>query len=232
MKKTIKLSYFSDVLCFWAYAAQISLDELKMKFGEEIKIDYHFISVFGNTEHRIGKVWQDRGGYKGFSKHIIKTARTFPHVYVNPDIWKLSLPKTSASSHCFLKAIQLLEQNDLISSNIATVDGKSIFEESLWRIRCAFFEEALDISELSVLKNIAEDLQLPMADIEKLLNNGSALAALMSDMEKKESLKLEGSPSYVLNDGRQKLYGNVGYRVIEANVIELLENDENRSSWC
>ena len=126
----------------------------------------------------------------------------------------------------------MLEQNDLISSSIGTVDGKSIFEESLWRVRCAFFEEALDISELSVLKNIVEDLQLPMADIEKLLNNGSALAALMSDMEKKESLKLEGSPSYVLNDGRQKLYGNVGYRVIEANVIELLENDENRSSWC
>ena len=32
MKKTIKLSYYSDVLCFWAYAAQISLDELKIKF--------------------------------------------------------------------------------------------------------------------------------------------------------------------------------------------------------
>ena len=203
MKKTIKLSYFSDVLCFWAYAAQISLDELKMKFGEQIKIDYHFISVFGNTEQRIGKGWEDRGGYKGFSKHIIKAARMFPHLYVNPDIWKLSLPKTSAISHCFLKAIQLLEQNDQISSDIGTVDGKSLFEESLWRIRCAFFEEALDIGELSVLKNIVEDLQLPMADIEKLLNNGSALAALMSDMEKKESLKLEGSPSCVLNDGRQ-----------------------------
>ncbi len=232
MKKTIKLSYYSDVLCFWAYAAQISLDELKMKFGDQIKIDYHFISVFGNTEQRIGKGWKDQGGYKGFSKHIIKAARTFPHLYVSPDIWKLNLPKTSATSHCFLKAIQLLEQKHRVSSEIATVDGKSLFEESLWRVRCAFFEEALDIGEISVLKNIVEDLQLPMAEIEKLLNNGSALAALMSDMERKESLKLEGSPSYVLNDGKQKLFGNVGYRVIEANVMELLEHDENRLSWC
>jgi hypothetical protein len=54
----------------------------------------------------------------------------------------------------------------------------------------------------------------------------------MSDTEKKELLKLEGSPSYILNDGRQKLYGNVGYRVIEANVTELLEHDDNQLSWC
>ena len=71
-----------------------------------------------------------------------------------------------------------------------------------------------------------------MASIEKSLNDGSALAALMSDTEKKELLKLEGSPSYILNDGRQKLYGNVGYRVIEANVTELLEHDDNQLSWC
>ena len=71
-----------------------------------------------------------------------------------------------------------------------------------------------------------------MAAIEQVLNDGTALAALMSDMEKKELLKVEGSPSYVMNDGRQKLYGNIGYRVIEANVTELLEHDENQLSWC
>ncbi len=232
MRKQVKLSYFSDVLCFWAYAAQIRLDELQEKFAEKIIIKHHFISIFGNTEQRIGEGWQDRGGYTGFSKHILKTARAFPHVYVNPDIWKLSLPKTSATSHCFLKAVQLLEQKDLISSAINTDYGKTLFEESLWLVRCAFFEEALDIGNISVLKNIAEELQLPMAEIEQVLNDGTALASLMSDMEKKELLKLEGSPSYVMNDGRQKLYGNIGYRVIEANVTELLEHDNNQLSWC
>jgi predicted DsbA family dithiol-disulfide isomerase len=135
-------------------------------------------------------------------------------------------------SHCFLKAIQLLEKSGVISADINTEFGKTFFEESLWRVRCAFFEGAQDISNISVLKNIAEELQLPMASIEKSLNDGSALAALMSDTEKKELLKLEGSPSYILNDGRQKLYGNVGYRVIEANVTELLEHDDNQLSWC
>ncbi|MEZ5483114.1 MAG: hypothetical protein R3E73_13460 [Porticoccaceae bacterium] len=32
-----------------------------------------------------------------------------------------------------------------------------------------------------------------------------------------------GSPSYVINGGRQTLYGNVGYRVLRANIDELLK---------
>ena len=71
-----------------------------------------------------------------------------------------------------------------------------------------------------------------MTEIEQVIKEGTALAALMNDMEKKELLKLEGSPSYVMNDGRQKLYGNIGYRVIEANVTELLEHGNNQLSWC
>ena len=232
MDKIIKLSYFSDVLCFWAYAAQVRLDELKKTFGTRIKIEHHFISVFGDTEQRIGEGWKDRGSYLGFAEHLLDAAKGFPQIKVNPDIWVLDPPKTSATSHCFLKAIQQLEKNGLISSGTNTESGKTLFEESLWRVRCAFFKDALDVSNISVLKNITEELRLPMADIEQSLNDGSALAALMSDMEKKELLKLEGSPSYILNDGRQKLYGNVGYRVIEANITELLERDNNQLSWC
>jgi len=232
MKKRIKISYYSDVLCFWAYEAQIRLDELEEKFGEKIIIKHHFISVFGNTEQRIGEGWKERGGYTGFSQHIIDVAKAFPHLHVNPEIWQSTRPKTSAMSHCFLKAVQCLEEKELISTSVNASYGKTVFEETLWRVRCAFFEDALDIGNISVLKNIAEELQLPMAEIEQVLNDGSALAALMSDMEKKELLKLEGSPSYVMNDGRQKLYGNIGYRVIEANVTELLEHDNCQLSWC
>jgi len=36
----------------------------------------------------------------------------------------------------------------------------------------------------------------------------------------------------VFNEGRQVLTGNVGYRVIEANVRELLHTLANQSSWC
>jgi predicted DsbA family dithiol-disulfide isomerase len=79
---------------------------------------------------------------------------------------------------------------------------------------------------------LAEDMNLPVSKLEAAINDGSAMAALAADMELKEEKKLEGSPSFILNEGRQKLFGNVGYRIIEANVAELLENQGNQASWC
>ena len=46
-------------------------------------------------------------------------------------------------------------------------------------------------------------------------------------------MHIHGSPSFVLNDGRQTLYGNVGYRVLEANIQELLRAPSaDQASWC
>jgi len=36
----IRISYFSDVLCVWAYIAQIRLDELTTNFQDKISIDW------------------------------------------------------------------------------------------------------------------------------------------------------------------------------------------------
>jgi hypothetical protein len=36
-----------------------------------------------------------------------------------------------------------------------------------------------------------------------------------------------------MNEGRQKLFGNVGYRIVEANIQELLrEPNPDLASWC
>ena len=45
-------------------------------------------------------------------------------------------------------------------------------------------------------------------------------------------IRLDGSPTYLLNQGRQKLYGNVGYKIIEANVEEVLRRPAEAASWC
>ena len=95
MSDRIHVSYFSDILCVWAYVAQIRLGELQKKHRRDIEVTHHFIPLFGNTEHRI-----------------------------------------------------------------------------------------------------------------------------------------DGSPTYLLNQGRQKLYGNVGYKIIEANVEEVLRRPAEAASWC
>jgi len=232
MQKPVTLIYVTDVLCVWAYIAQIRLDELKQKYGDKVLVEQRFMSVFGDTVNRIGKGWQDRGGYEAFSDHVIEVSKDFPHININPEVWRSCRPQTSMTSHLFIKSVQLLADRNEVSTGVDPHTSKPIVEELVWRVRCAFFQEALNIDKLSVLMGLAEDMNLPVAKLEASINDGSAMAALAADMELKEDYRLEGSPSFILNEGRQKLFGNVGYRIIEANVAELLENQGNEASWC
>jgi len=213
--------------------AQIRLDELKRLFSQEIDISYHFIPIFGCTEKRIGEGWRDKGGLSAFSAHTHEVCQSYPHVKLHKDIWKRNAPKTSASSHHFLKSIQLLENKGLISSQEQEqYDGKTIFEEVAWRTRLAFFQDAQDIGQLEVQMGIVRELGLPEEAIIDQMHNGEAMAELCRDIELRDEFKVEGSPSYILNNGRQKLYGNVGYRIIEANVLEILNMPFSQASWC
>jgi predicted DsbA family dithiol-disulfide isomerase len=68
---------------------------------------------------------------------------------------------------------------------------------------------------------------------EERIRSGAAFAALAADYQEADKLRIEGSPSLVLNQGRQKLYGNVGFRLIEANVQGLLRTPAgDDASWC
>ena len=220
----ITLDYFTDVLCIWAYVAQIRLDELNQEFDNQIQLNEHFITLFGNTQKRIGEGWKEKGGFEGFNKHVLNVAEGFPHLNINPNVWLTCRPTSSANSHLYLKAIQLLVEEKKITTND--------FQSIIWNIRKAFFQDAKDISQMHVLIALAEELSLPTDLIQEKINNGSAIAALCTDMELRDKHKLEGSPTYLLDNGRQKLYGNVGYRVLEANVQELIERPEGIASWC
>lgn len=228
----IEILYYTDILCFWAYAAQIRIDELKRHFGDRIRIANHFISVFGSTQDRIGRGWKDRGGYAGFAANLLELAEAFPHVEVNPEAWHGCRPKTSATGHLFVKAAQLLHAEGTLQPGTSAESDPDLVDELEWRIRCAFFVDARDISDTGVLMDLAADMGLAGAEIQKGMLDGTALAALSADLEHKSAYQLQGSPTLLMNNGRQKLYGNVGYKVMEANVTELLENPHDRASWC
>jgi hypothetical protein len=69
--------------------------------------------------------------------------------------------------------------------------------------------------------------------LQRSAKYGAAFARLAGDYQDADKIRIEGSPSFVLNERRQKLYGNVGFHLIEANIQELLlapRTDE--ASWC
>jgi predicted DsbA family dithiol-disulfide isomerase len=100
------------------------------------------------------------------------------------------------------------------------------------RIRHAFFCETLDIADLSLLLDLAAAEKLDSESLRNALKNGSAIAALSNDLRSANELGVKGSPTWVLNEGRQVLYGNVGYRILSANIEELLKSPGSEASWC
>jgi predicted DsbA family dithiol-disulfide isomerase len=229
----VTVSYFSDVLCVWAYLAQIKLDRIRQDFGSRVQLRHHFISVFGDVEGKIGGGWKERGGMEGYRRHVHQIAERFPHASIHPQVWKSPIPASSGSCHLLLKAAQVLESDGAISPEPSQErGGNTVVEELTWRLRCAFFRDARDVCSTEVQAEIAEGLGLPLARLRGEMEGGRAFASLFADAELQKKHLIQGSPTFLLNEGRQKLYGNVGYRIIRANLEELLENPEDLASWC
>ena len=222
---TVKIEYFTDVLCVWAYLAQIRMDELKAEFSDQVDFEYRFVPIFGAAKSSIEKNWQGRGGVAGYNRKLQSMAEDWPHITLSPGVWTSVAPASSISPHLYLKAIQLLTSDDR--------SARESWEHAIWCYRKAFFEEARDISKRQVQDDIAGSLGLSLEGIHALIDNGEAYAALEIDRLAAEEYKVPGSPTLVLNEGRQLLYGNVGYRIIKANVRELLDHpDDGYAAWC
>lgn len=231
MQDKLEIEYFSDVLCVWAYIAQRRLDEVKEKFHDKVQIKYHFLPIFGNTHEKFVKGWEKRGGIQGYAEHVHKVACDFEHVKIHPDVWLKDIPKSSASIHHFLKAVELLnEENKLPQINAEF--HRCLYEEIIFQCRERFFKHAINMATWDNQETLLKDYNINVKDIVDLMQSGAAFAELCHEMKMAETYQISGSPTYVLNQGRQKLYGNVGYKVIEANILELLNQPIDAASWC
>lgn len=215
----IVIDYFTDVLCVWAWIAQPRLEELQRQYGGDIKIRHRYVDIFGDSHKKIPAQWGETDGFEKFSSHVAKSAAPFDQVTVHPDLWLKVQPRSSLQAHLLLKAVAL-------------IGGDGAVEPMALRIRHAFFCEARDIGDLPLLLNLAADEKLDTESLRNALQNGSAIAALSNDLRSANELGVKGSPTWVLNEGRQILYGNVGYRILSANIEELLKNPGAEASWC
>jgi len=219
MTATLSLTYYADVLCIWAYISQARVDEIALKFPDRVSVEYRFCSVFGDTARKIGEGWAERGGYEAFGRHVRESAASFEHITIHPDVWRRVRPLSSTPAHLVMKAVQRVDVDRC--------------EAVLGEIRRAFFERGLDVGRMSVLESALEVCGVPVDDVRRTIESGQAHADVEADRSDQTALMVQGSPTFILNDGRQKLYGNVGYGVIEANIRELLRSPvAGAASWC
>jgi predicted DsbA family dithiol-disulfide isomerase len=226
----VKITYFSDILCIWAYLSQARIDAVNEKFVDGVRIEHRFCSVFGDTAHKIAASWETRGGYEGFNAHLREVAQRFPHIEVHPEIWLTTRPASSASPHLFLKAIQQGDHENGLPTGAAAA---AVFDRVAWAFRHAFFRDGRDISRWDTQCEIAAALGTDIDAVERCIHSGVAFARLAADYQHADKLRIEGSPSFVLNEGRQKFYGNIGFHLMDANIQELLRApNADEASWC
>lgn len=215
---SVNIQYFSDVLCAWAYVGQARLNELEEHFGDQVVTDSHFMTVFGDARGKLEGRWKDRGGLEAYAEHVRAVVDRFDHVTIHPDTWAKVAPNSSLTCHLFLAAVKLHDAEK--------------FRQAAWALRLAFFRDAIDISSRKAQLEVAESVGLSVPKLEELLYSGKAHAELSRGLDLAKQYGVDVSPTFVFNEGRQRLNGNVGYRVIEANVTELLRMPEESQSWC
>jgi predicted DsbA family dithiol-disulfide isomerase len=218
-KDKLQIEYFSDVLCVWAWIAQRRVEEMEEEWGDRVSSNYLCINVFGDTQKKFAEGWSDRGGFEGYAKHVAEAAEPFELAVVNPRVWSVVRPMSSAIPHLVVKAAALVE-------------GTAREYELALQLRRAFFEDARDIGQLDVAMEVAVQTGFQSNDLNAVIDDGRAHAQLMSDYDLAQKMSIRGSPSWVLNEGRQIIYGNVGYRVISANIRELIKRPSEEASWC
>lgn len=219
MTQPLIIDYYSDLLCVWAWIAQRRIDELNKKFGNSIQLHYYYVDIFGDVASKMETQWAAKGGFEGFAAHVKHSCADHESVILHPAVWSTVKPTTSANAHLVLKSIEFNY-------------GKRVSIDMGLKLRQSFFENAVDISKLDCLYQLIENNGLDIDLVQTNINTGQAIAALMSDYQQAKQNAIKGSPSYVIDGGRQTLYGNVGYRVLSANIEELLKNPANEASWC
>ena len=214
----IQVDYFSDVLCIWAFIGEKRLNEVRLNLSEDIQVNLQFLPNFASCHKKIQTGWKEKGGFVGYANHVNEVARQF-EISLQPQCWHKIQPSTSMMAHSVIKAIMKVESIELANQYSALV-------------RQSFFMEAMDISKLDVLQELAQSLKINWSEVLAYFNNGFALADLQQDFQNAQGYQVNVSPAWVFNEGRQRLIGNVGYRVIEANLKELIEQKPMPQLWC
>jgi predicted DsbA family dithiol-disulfide isomerase len=224
MSTCLPVTYWSDPICIWAFVAQPRLDAIMKAHGTRITLDLRIVPVFGSVPYRFREGnWRDAGP-EGRAETTRAVAARHGRTDVSGQVWLDDPPASSWAVCPPIKAAQVLEARGDIPTGSAA--------DYLWRTRVAFFVDNRNVARRSTQLAVAEEAGLPPDALAQLLDDGTAAAALFEDHQSRDQQQIQGSPTWVFDGGRAKLYGNFAEEILHATVEALVSNLEPGGSPC
>lgn len=224
MRRPIPIVYWSDPLCIWAYLAHDKIERLQARFGDEITFTFRVVPVFGSVPQRFRTGTWAAGGPEQRTRRTAEIAQEHGHTEVDGAVWRDDPPASSWAPAAVIKAADLLADEGVLDSNVPGALAQAL--------RAAFFRDNHNVARREVQRQVVEGMSLPWTDIQALLDDGRALAALWEDHVEREACRVQGSPTWSFDDGRAMLFGNVSERVLQATVAEMLAGAAPGGSDC
>lgn len=216
--------HWSDPLCIWAFVAQARHERVLLDYGERIRVRHRVVPVFGSIVQKFRSGSWAEAGHAGRAAKTREIAERFGISDVDGSMWESDPPSSSWSPGMAVMAVRGMVERGEVSP-----DADRVYLEALRR---AAFVDNRNTARRAVQLEVAESLDLDRGTIEADLDDGTALASLWEEHLDREADRVQGSPCYVFDGGREMLYGNVADTVIRATIDALLDGLEPGGSEC
>lgn len=182
----VQIELYSDVHCPYAYITMYRLRQLRDEYAGKITLVHRSLAL----------EYVNRRG----TPHNIINAETPILMLEELDIpyhpWHAPLTEWPVTMWPAFEAIKCAE-----------AQSYALADELDWAIRKAFFAESLCISMRHVLFELAELVGLDMADFALAFDSGIHKSKVLQEAQMGwETLKVEGSPTFVLPSGEKVSY--------------------------
>ena len=224
MPDVLTCTWWSDPLCIWAFVGQRRVDDVLHDLGGCVNIACRVVAVFGSVPQRFRDGSWAGEGPAGRAATTARIAAEHGHPEVTGRVWVDDPPASSWAPGTAIKAVVLAEAAALLPAGAG-----ARYQAAL---RTHLFVDNRNTARRSEQLLVAERLGYDLGPIEAALDDGRALAALWEDQQDRERDFVSGSPTWVFDGGRARLYGNFPQGVLDATIRTLLGGDFDGCSSC
>ena len=176
--KTI-IYYVHDPMCSWCWGFTRTYEKFVKKLGEQFEIKRLLgglapdssAAMDDNTKLMVQNAWY-------------KIEKTIPGMSFNFDFWKLNTPRRSTYPAC--RAV------------IAARKQGKLFDQKMTRaIQAAYYKNAQNPSDITILLELSEDIGLNIDWFNKEINSPETQDILLNEIKQVRSMKVNTFPSLI-----------------------------------